>query len=373
VTIRSRLSLWYVSVSLVALTVIGVGLYLELVVEREQDTARYGHADSVAQEIGDILLCYTLPAIGIMVVGGWWLTRRALAPLAALTDAAERISVHNLSERLPTPGSRDELDRLTEVFNQMLARLDESVAQIRDFTLNASHELKTPLTILQGEFETALRDESCTPALRDFLASQLDEIQRLTKVTEGLTLLANADAGQIVLARESVRLHELVRDSFADAQMLAQSRRITVELTRCDEVSLCGDRHRLRQLLLNLVDNAVKYNVPDGRVTIGLARHGAVAEVAIANTGPGISREQQPRVFDRFYRGATARNFCVEGCGLGLSIARWIVQAHGGAIGIASTPGQMTAVTVSLPIGAANTSTRNHPSISSTSKLVSIS
>ena len=348
-TIRSRLVLWYVSVSLLALGIIGGGLYYELVVQREGDIMRYGYADSLTEEILEILLFYTLPAIACIVLGGGWLTHKALRPLARLTEAAEHISVHNLSERLPLPGSRDELDRLTEVFNQMLARLNQSVAQIRDFTLNASHELKTPLTILQGEFETALRDESCPPAQREFLASQLDEIQRLTHIAEGLTLLAKADAGQIVLAQETVRLHELVQDSFADAQMLAQPRHIAVELTLCDEVVLRGDRHRLRQLLLNLVDNAIKYNVRDGRVTLALARRDDTATLTITNTGPGIGPQELGRLFDRFYRGAAARESGSEGCGLGLSIAQWIVKAHGGVLQLASDPGQCTTVTMILP------------------------
>ena len=348
-TIRSRLLLWYVSISLLALGLIGGGLYFELVVERAQDSARFGQADSVPQEILDILLFYTLPAIGLMVFGGWWLTRQALGPLAKLTETAERISVHNLSETLPLPGSQDELDRLTEVFNQMLGRLNESVAQTRDFTLNASHELKTPLTVLQGEFETALRDEACAPAQREFLASQLDEIQRLIKIAEGLTLLAKADAGQIVLAQESVRLHELVQDCFADAQMLARPRRIAVELSRCDEVVLRGDRHRLRQLLLNLVDNAIKYNVSEGRVTMALARNDEAAALTISNTGPGIAPQELGRVFDRFYRGTAARSSGSEGCGLGLSVAEWIAKAHGGILHLASEPGRSTTVTVILP------------------------
>jgi heavy metal sensor kinase len=349
-TIRSRLILWYVSISMVALGIIGGGLYYELVVERARDVALVGQADSLTGEIQDILILYTVPAIGLMVFGGWWLTRKALAPLASLTRTAERISVHNLSEKLPLPGSHDELDRLTEVFNQMLARLNESVAQIRDFTLNASHELKTPLTILQGEFETALRDDSCPPAQREFLASQLDEIHRLTKIAEGLTLLAKADAGQIQLAQETVDLHELVQDSFADAQILAHPRGISVELTRCDEITFPGDRHRLRQLLLNLVDNAIRYNVAGGQIRMALIRDGHSAVLSLANTGPGIPPEEQPRIFDRFYRGVAARNLAVEGCGLGLSIVRWIVVAHGGAIHLESEPGRWTAVKVTLPL-----------------------
>jgi len=232
----------------------------------------------------------------------------------------------------------------------MLARLDDSFNRIREFTLHASHELKTPLTILCGEIETALRDESLTPAERDRYASQLDELRRLARIVDGLTLLAKADAGQVTLTLEPIRLDELVRDNFADTQILAEPQQIRVELTGCEEISVCADRHRLRQLLLNLADNAVKYNQPQGRVTMNLHRVNGAAEFVIANTGPGIPPESLPRIFDRFYRGDPAHGNEVDGCGLGLSIAQWIISAHHGTIRVESAPSQLTTVTVRLPL-----------------------
>ncbi len=348
-SIRVRLTLWYASLSLVSLMVLGAGLLYELVIEREANRMRGNPPDSVTQEICDILTFYTLPVLVITIAGGWWLTRRALAPVETLMDTAEKITLETLGQRLPPTGKGDELDRLTAILNQMLARLEDSVARVRDFTLHASHELKTPLTIMQGEMENALDDESCTPALREFLGCQLDEIQRLAKIVGELTLLAKADAGQVALNLELVRLDEVVRESFTDAQLLAQARQISVALTACDDVLLRGDRHRLRQLLLNLTDNAIKYNQPLGRIEIALRRNRGMAELRISNTGKGISAAALPRVFDRFYRGDPSHNGAVEGCGLGLSIAQWIVAAHGGAIDIQSTPGELTTVTVRLP------------------------
>jgi signal transduction histidine kinase len=175
-------------------------------------------------------------------------------------------------------------------------------------------------------------------------------VQRLTKIVDGLSLLAKADAGLITLKREPVRLDELARDSYADAQILARPQDVKVDLRRCEEISLAGDRHRLRQLLLNLTDNAIKYNQPNGNVTIDLRRAGDFAEIEISNTGPGIPIEMQSRVFDRFFRADASRNNTVDGCGLGLSIAQWIVSAHGGNIGIASGPGKLTTVSVRLPL-----------------------
>jgi signal transduction histidine kinase len=171
---------------------------------------------------------------------------------------------------------------------------------------------------------------------------------------DGLTLLAKADAGQIILAMEPVRLDELARDNFADAQILAEPHGIQVELSNCEAISIRGDRHRLRQLLLNLADNAVKYNQPRGRVTMSLRRAENSAEFKITNTGPGIPPEILPRVFDRFFRGDPAHSQSVDGCGLGLSIAQWIVSAHNGTIKIESAPSKLTTVTVRLPLAQEN-------------------
>ncbi len=291
-----------------------------------------------------------LPAVIVGLVGGWWLTRRALSPVQQLTEAIKKTHEHNLREQLPRTGNGDELDQLTKVCNETLARLDDSFHRIREFTLYASHELKTPLTVMRGEAETALNDEALSPAERERAESLLEELRRLTRIVDGLTLLAKADAGQVDLQFAPLRLDELVRDNFADTQILAEPQHIRVELKTCEEISVRGDRHRLRQLLLNLADNAVKYNQPEGRVTMRLQRANNFAELTIANTGAGIPAEFLPRVFDRFFRGDAAHGNSIEGCGLGLSIARWIVSAHGGAIRIDSEPSKLTSVIVQIPV-----------------------
>ncbi|MEO6183786.1 MAG: ATP-binding protein, partial [Verrucomicrobiota bacterium] len=277
-----------------------------------------------------------------------WLMRTALSPVAAITAAAKRINEKNLREKLPRTGNRDELDQLTEVFNSMTARLDDSFQRIREFTLHASHELKTPLTVMQGELETALREENLPEIQQERILSQLDELQRLTKIVNGLTLLTKADAGQIQLKKEPVRLDELVRESYEDAKILAQPHGIKIHLKHCEELTLNADPHRVRQLLLNLTDNAIKYNHPNGTVDIELQRKNGVAEIKISNTGPGISAEFLPRVFNRFFRGDESHGNEIEGCGLGLSISQWITDAHDGTIQIISEPKQLTAVTVCL-------------------------
>ncbi len=291
-----------------------------------------------------------LPTVLLSVGGGWWLMRRAMAPVAALTRAAEGITEQNLDEPLPRAHNGDELDRLTEVFNAMTARLHNSFTRVRDFTLHASHELKTPLTVLCGETETELREENLSSQQRDRCASRLDELRRLSRIVDGLTLLAKADAGLISLSRATVSLDGLVRDCFADTQVLAQASGIRVRLDPCDPAMVSGDAHRLRQLLLNLADNAVKYNQPGGAISMSLRRANGSAQLAISNTGPGIPADSLPRVFERFYRGDRAHSNEVEGCGLGLSIAQWIVSAHNGSIQIESKPSDLTTVTMRLPL-----------------------
>jgi signal transduction histidine kinase len=353
-TIRTRLSLWYAAVMFIALMVMGVLLYDQLVIEprhaarrhhENRDQRELAGSDDIFEDVTGIMLWCFVPAAVLALAGGWWLMHKSLAPVAAT-----KITAHNLGDRLPRTRNGDELDQLTEIFNSMLGRLEDSFTRIRVFTLNASHELKTPLTVLCGETETKMRDESLTPADREYHASQLEELHRISRIVDGLTLLAKVDAGMVALSLAPVRLDELVRDCFADAEILAEPQCIRVELAACVETTVRGDGHRLRQLLLNLVDNAIKYNQPQGWVIMALQRTGETAELVICNSGPGISPESLPRVFDRFFRGDPAHGNAVEGCGLGLSIAQWIVSAHQGSIQVASEPLKQTIVTVRLPL-----------------------
>ncbi len=353
-TIRTRLTAWYAVIIFLSLLAMGALMYHEFAPDLSpqnppaEKTAESDEGD--LREMLRILFWCGVPPALIALAGGWWLMRRSLAPVAQLTLAAEKIHDRNLSEQLPRSRNGDELDRLTEVFNAMTARLDASFARIREFTLHASHELKTPLTILHGELETGLRDETISAVQRERVVSQLDEIQRLTKIVDGLTLLTKADAGQIALKYEPLALDEIVRDIFADAQILARPANLSVTLAVCDSVKTLGDKHRLRQLLLNLADNAVKYNRPGGTVEFALRRAGENAELKISNTGAGIAPEVLPRVCERFFRGDASHHSAVDGCGLGLSIAQWIVSAHGGGLKIESVCGGLTLVTVRLPL-----------------------
>ena len=360
--IRTRLTLWYAAIMFVSLLAMGILSYFAFAPEPPggvlESMRRAGlgstkpdeNDENDLSEILRIIIWCGVPASLLALGGGWWLMRKALAPVTALTRAAERMNEHNLDERLPLAGSGDELDRLTQIFNAMTERLNLSFRRVREFTLHASHELKTPLTVIHNELETALQNQNLPAEERQRLESELDEVQRLGKIVDGLTLLTKADAGQIVLAREPVRLDELVQEALANAESLARPREIQVSLTGCQELTVLGDRHRLRQLLLNLTDNAVKYNRPGGTVTLGLRSAGSIAEVTIANSGDGIQAEILPRIFEPFFRGDPSHSQTIDGCGLGLSIARWIATAHKGSVQITSPPGQITKAVLTLPL-----------------------
>lgn len=350
-TLRRSLALRYSLVVAVCLCLLGGLTYHEFVREprmlrelgvQEPPELRFA-------ETAEVVLYGVVPAVFAF---GWWFVRRSLRPVDALVDAVERLDATNLGQGLPRSHNGDEVDRLTVAFNALTARLEQSFLQVHEFTLRASHEIKTPLTVMRAQFETMLRDRgSLAPRTREWVEAQLDEVERLARIVDSLALLAKADAGLVTLDRVPVPLDELVMECHQDALLLAEAQGLHVTLCGCETVVVLGDRHRLRQLLLNLVDNAVKYNRPRGAITIALRRQEAGAELTISNEGPGIPPELEARVFQRFIRGDDARRRAVEGCGLGLSICRWIAQAHGGTLRIATDVKRLTTARLTLPLG----------------------
>jgi len=348
-TITKRLGIGYAIMAFVCVVLL-VWLWHHEFVEEAETFAARGLSDIHKDTAAEFSTVCFLGAIPVLLAFGWWWTRRALAPLRALTHAAEQIQSNNLRLPLPRSMNDDEVDTLAAVFDSMTARLDASFQQIREFTLHASHELKTPLTVMRAQLETVLRESASLPDEKiEWVESLLDEVQRLAKIVDSLTLLTKADAGIVVLERKPVPFGELVREAFEDALILAQPDRVEVMLDECADAALLGDRHRLRQLLLILIDNAVKYNRPGGGIHMTLGEKGGAAELRITNDGGTISPEAQRRVFGRFVRGENAMGK-VEGCGLGLTIAQWIVQAHQGSIELRSESGGKTAVIVRLPL-----------------------
>ena len=354
-TLRRRLTWWSAGLMICGLLLLLGFAYFEFIHEHAEyllgDWTPAKHA-AFLHSVKEVGLFAGLPAALLGLCGIWWLVyiRRALRPLEQLTTAAERIHMENLAEALPRSGNDDEIDRLAAVLTDANRRINEGVQRVREFTLHASHELKTPLTVMRAGLESSLREENLSPAQREQLVDRLAELDRLARIVEGLTFLAKADAQLIENTRQTLRLDELILGAFEDAQSLAHPRDIKVELRECTPVVVFGDRNRLRQLLLNMADNAVKYNVPGGRMSLSLTVSGGSAWVVVSNTGPGLAPEFQSRVFDRFFRGDLSHNDEIEGCGLGLAIARWIAEAHGGEISFVSDPGKLTTVSLRLPV-----------------------
>lgn len=349
-TLRSRLAFRYAMVVLVCVGLVAWLAYHEFVEEPEW-LQQMGVVKPPGREVSEWIKIGLFVAIPVLFGIGWWLVRKSLKPLGELASGVERFNAQTLGQRMPRNFNGDEVDRMAAAFNAMAGRLEQSFQQIREFTLHASHELKTPLTVMRSQLETSLvRETSLSDTQRAALENLHEEVVRLAKIVDGLTLLTKADAGMVALERKLVQFDELVREAAEDAEVLAQPGGIQVQLTRCDAVAIIGDRHRLRQVLLNLVDNAIKYNDTGGRVEISLARDGEFAELVVTNTGKGIAPELLGHVFERFARGDEAQGRAMEGCGLGLTIAKWVVEAHNGLIRIASELGKATSVAVRLPV-----------------------
>ncbi|MBM2810239.1 MAG: periplasmic sensor signal transduction histidine kinase [Chloroflexi bacterium] len=289
--------------------------------------------------VGAVLLVLTLAV-------SWALAVVSLSPIGRITQAAREVTRSGrLDRRLPPPRSRDEIGRLAETFNRMMDRLEGAFAAQRRFIADASHELRTPLTTVRGNLELLRRQDAVSdPAMREALTDVIDEAQRMSRLVERLLALARADAGQ-QLSRTAVRIDEIVRTVHREVQPLAQQ--VAVRIDRIAAIQVMGDPDALKQLLLILVENGIKYTPAAGEVTIGLALESRDVVLSVTDTGCGISPEDIPRLFERFFRAATARSS--GGTGLGLAIAQWIVEEHGGAIHVTSQLGAGSTFAVRLP------------------------
>jgi heavy metal sensor kinase len=283
-------------------------------------------------------------------VGGWFLAKASLHPLDEIIRTAQDITASNLSRRLPTPSSNDEIRRLSDTLNDMISRLESSFERIRQFTADASHELRTPLTILTGELELALRKGRKPEEYQQTLSSALQEVLRLSRVVESLLLLSRADMGRASLHLEPTNLTEMLADLADAASVLGVSKSIYINYRPSEDLNVLADNAKLYQMFLNLVDNAVKYTPEGGLISMTIHKDGAFAEVRVRDTGIGISPENQKKIFDRFYRVDKARSRELGGVGLGLSIVRWTVEAHNGTIRVESEPGQGSTFIVRLPL-----------------------
>jgi heavy metal sensor kinase len=275
-------------------------------------------------------------AMVVAVGGGWLLAKYSMRPVTRVIQAARQITATNLSQRLPRlGGAQDEIGALVETVNDLIARIEKGVGRLEQFSQNVAHELRTPLTILRGEMELALAGNAGAPELRRIIASAQEEISRAAKIVESLLFLAHVDAGKVEVKKERVALDLLAAEVFEDAQALAEGRLLFLTLKAPERVVVAGDASRLRRLLLNLVENAIKYT-PKGNVEISVRRAGAQAIITVSDTGIGIAPEHLKHVFERFYRVDPDRSRETGGSGLGLSICAAIAHAHGGEIRVES-------------------------------------
>ncbi len=287
-------------------------------------------------------------AMLLIVLGSFWLAGRALRPVIALTRTAEQVTAHGLDKRLEIGHTDAEFERLIGVFNAMLARLEQSFSQAVRFSANASHELKTPLAVLQGELEAALQDAVPGSDLQAHYSRLLDEVQRLKSITRKLLLLSLADTGQLKVSKIEVDLSRIAEGAADDVEILAPKLRVDQQIE--PDVRIMADPDLVRQVVQNLASNAAKYTNEEGRVRVKLRRNGTHARFSIVNSGPGIPPNERGRIFDRFYRADKARGRDVEGTGLGLSLAREIARAHGGNLELEDTKPIVTKFTLTLPI-----------------------
>ncbi len=298
-----------------------------------------------------LLLLGAAPMMALLAsFGGYWMSRRALAPVDALTTAARRISLDNLGQRLEVSKTGDELERLGVTWNEMLARLDNAVQRMRQFTADASHELRTPISIIRTTAELALRRERDPGEYRKALDNVRCEAEWMTRLAEDLLLLARADAGTLKLRSERVQVDQLAATVAGETAPMAEVRGIALHTQfGADDAQVNGDGSALHRLLTILLDNAVQHTPPDGTIAIETSADAGRVAIAVRNTGEGIRAEDLPHIFERFYRGDPARTR-QNGAGLGLAIARSIAQAHGAEIEVESEPGQGAVFSVKLPL-----------------------
>ncbi|MEI2723093.1 MAG: ATP-binding protein [Verrucomicrobiota bacterium] len=311
----------------------------------------------VEHELNQVRVAFllTLPvALFLVGLGGWVVAGRALRPLKAIADTAERVTARGLDQRIPESGESPEASRVIQVLNRMIDRLEASFRQATRFSADASHELKTPLTVMQGELENALQAATPGSAEQQLFSNLLEEIQRLKNITRSLLLLAQADAGQLKLAVETVNLSAEMESMIEDARVLATDSRQQFDVKFEPQVWVEADRALLHTALFNLIHNAIKYNTPDGKISIRLNTAGDKTVFTIGNSGPGIPAADQPGIFERFYRVGRVNTPKVEGLGLGLSLAREIVRAHGGELSLKESRVDWTSFEVLLPRASRN-------------------
>jgi two-component system OmpR family sensor kinase len=298
------------------------------------------------------ILIYLVPlSLVVAGIGGWFLAGRSLSPVVAMADRARQIGVENLSERLPVANPRDELGKLAETFNSLLARLEGSLIQQRQFMADASHELRTPVTTARTAASVALQQPTRNEAdYRETLAIIEQETTRLSRIVDDMFTLARADAGSYPVRAMPMYLDEVVDEVVRAMRVVASTRDISIACSAHRPAPFTGDEDLVRRLILNIVDNAVRYAPSNSAIRVALDLAGSRYAVSVSDDGPGIPAEIQPHIFERFYRVDAARTHGKDGgAGLGLSLARWIARVHGGDVELAASSRAGSTFVISLP------------------------
>jgi signal transduction histidine kinase len=318
-----------------------------------------GHPDRVLRDARrgmETLLIVALPMfLAVATLGGWVLARRALAPVSQMIAAAEALSFNSPDKRLPLAGALEPIASLGQSLNRMLDRLESAYQHVGQFSAEAAHELRTPLAIVRGELELIQRSAELPQQFRAAFAAVLQEAVRLAHIVESLSTLARMGSFWGKQAHLPVDLQELASETVEQMRLLAEDKAVTLRCTAGGAAMVMGDRNRLKQVLVNLVDNAVKFTPPGGRVTVSSASSATSAVVTVADSGIGIAAEHHPRIFERSYR---VDNATCPGAGLGLAIVKSICLAHGGVISLTSAPGAGSSFRVELPRGLEGRSSR---------------
>jgi len=307
---------------------------------------------AVADELHSIRLAFVLGIpvfLLVAVAGGLVLVRNSLQPIREIIEQAERISSANISQRLPVVATGDEVERLSLSLNRMIERLENAIEHISRFSADVSHELRTPLTILRGELESMLDKRPRDAETLETVGNALEEIERLTRIVDQLLILSRLDAGQAGIEKSPIDLGKLAVATAEQMSLLADEKEISMHYAIEKEIWVAGDSLRLKQILVNLLDNAIKYTPERGAIELAVRREAGAAVLAVSDTGTGIAAHELPHVFERFYRADKARTRSTGGAGLGLSIVKAIAVAHDARVSVESTEGQGTSVRVELP------------------------
>jgi heavy metal sensor kinase len=307
--------------------------------------------DSIVQSLQVLreTLALAVPLmLGLAGIGGYWLTRRGLAPLGSMVAQTRKITGDNLDQRLEIGNAAEELATLAASFNELLSRLDQSFESMRRFVQDASHELRTPLAVIRGEADVALSQNRSPTEYRESLAVIHEEARRLSRLVDDLLNLARADSGHVQLWVEELYLNDLLAECCRSVQPLAAGRDIELTCSMAEDVSFRGDEELLRRMVVNLLDNAIRYTPSGGKVSASLEAIGSDIRIRVADTGVGITPEASKHVFERFFRADKARSRQQGGFGLGLAIVKWIAESHHGTVELISEPGAGTTFTVRL-------------------------